>query len=167
MGRDKVPELGDGTVYADWKKRVAIWQLSTSIEAKKQAATLITYMTGKPEQAAIQLNVDELKKDTGVEALMKEMDKLFEPDTTQQVFNALDEFLGYRRPTNTSMEDYCREFTRMLRMAEQKSGKKPGELFDDGVLGYFLLKNSNLEASHITLVRATVTQLTFGLVRQL
>ena len=35
-------------------------------------------------------------------------------------------------------------------------------MFDDGVLGYFLLKNSNLEA--ITLIKAAVTKLTFGLV---
>ena len=92
------------------------------------------------------------------------MDKLFETVTTQQVFNVLDEFLGYIRPMNTSMGEYCREFTIMLRMAEQKSGSKPGPLFDEGVLGYFLLKNSYLETSHITVIRATVTQLTFGLV---
>ena len=162
MGEDKVPQLKDGTVYADWKKRVAVWEASTKTEPKKRAPTLITCMKGRPEQVAIQLDLTKLSTDTGVEHLMTELDALFLPDNTQQVFNALDQFLNYRRPAGTSMEDYTREFTRLQKIAEQKRQKEDtAALFHDGVLGYFLLKNSNLDDNSLRLIRATVQELTF------
>ena len=162
MGEDKVPQLKDGTVYADWKKRVAIWEASTSTDPKKRAPTLITCMKGRPEQVAIQLDIKKLCTETGVETLIKELDTLFQPDTTQQVFNALDEFLNYSRPAGTSIEDYVREFTRLQRIAEQKKKEDDATaLFHDGVLGYFLLKNSNLDDNSLRLIRATVQELSF------
>ena len=162
MGEDKVPQLKDGTIYADWKKRVAVWEASTKTEAARRAPTLITCMKGRPEQVAIQLDLTELKKDTGVVYLIQELDKLFLPDSTQQVFNALDQFLSYRRPTEASMEEYTREFTRLRKLAEQKKKKEDkADLFHDGVLGYFLLKHSNLDETSLRLIRATVKELTF------
>ena len=116
MGEDRVPQLKDGTVYADWKKRVAVWEASTKTEPKKRAPTLITCMKGRPEQVAIQLDLSKLSTDKGVEHLITELDALFLPDNTQQVFNALDQFLNYSRPAGTSMEDYTREFTRLQKI---------------------------------------------------
>ena len=162
MGEDKVPRLTDTTCYGDWKRRVTVWEVSTSADKGKRAATLITCMSGRPEQAAIQLKIDELKGDDGVKKLVAEMDKLFLPDNTQQVFNALDAFLEYKRPADLSMEDYCREFHYKKKLAEQMSDKT--DMFDDGVLGYFLLKNSGLDQNSMTLIRATVTKLELSLV---
>ena len=158
MGEDKVPKLTDKTIYAEWKRRVTVWQVSTSIPKQKQAATLITRMEGKPEQAAIQLDINDYTADDGVKKLVDELDKLFLPDSTQQVFNALDEFLEFKRPSDMAMEDFCREFHHKRKMAEQKSGNT--DMFNDGVLGYFMLKNSNLDSSSVTLIRATVSKLT-------
>ena len=120
-------------------------------------------MSGRPEQAAIQLKIEQLKGEDGVEKLIAAMDKLFLPyNYTQQVFNALDAFLEYKRPADLSMEDYCREFHYKKKMAEQMSNK--ADMFDDGVLGYFLLKNSGLDQNSMTLIRATVTKLELSLV---
>ena len=157
MVADRVPELGDHTVYSDWKRRVKIWTISTKTDKKKMAAVLICHMRGKPESAAIQLDIDQLTEDDGVDKLLKEMDKLYEPDSTQQIFNALDEFLHYKRPSEATMEEYCRDFSRKLKMLEQKSGKTG--LFDDGVLAYYLLQNSNLDSNSMVLIRATVSEL--------
>jgi hypothetical protein len=112
-------------------------------------------MEGKPEQAAIQPSINDYTADDGVEKLVDELDKLFLPDSTQQVFNALDEFLEFKRPSDMAMEDFCREFHHKRKMAEQKSGKT--EMFNDGVLGYFMLKNNNLDSSSATFIRATVS----------
>ena len=157
MVADRVPELKDGTVYSDWKRRVNIWKMATKIEKGKMAATLITHMKGRPEAAAIQLDITKLCDNDGVEKLIQEMDKLYEPDSTQQVFNSLDEFLQYKRPSGTTMEEYCREFTRKVKMLEQRSGKT--NMFDDGVLAYFLLQNSSLDKNSMMLIRATVSEL--------
>ena len=80
MGEDKVPKLTDKTIYAEWKRRVTVWQVSTSIPKQKQAATLITRMEGKPEQAAIQLDINDYTADDGVKKLVDELDKLFLPE---------------------------------------------------------------------------------------
>ena len=164
MPSDRVPELDDSTNYSDWKLRVNNWILYTKTEKSKQAATLIGHMRGRPERAAIQLDVKTLCKDEGVAELLKELDKLYLPDVTQQIFNSLDEFLQYRRPPNATMEEYCREFQRKYRMLEQTANQdnaeaEPKKMFDDGVLAYFLLQNSNLDETNKTLVRATVSKL--------
>jgi hypothetical protein len=70
MGEDKVLKLTDKTIYAEWKRRVTVWQVSTSIPKKKQAATQINRMEGKPEQAAIQLSINDYTADDGVEKLV-------------------------------------------------------------------------------------------------
>ena len=157
MVSDRVPELADDTVYSEWKSRVNIWKKATKLDKKQMAPTLITRMRGKPESVAIQLEIDPLCEEDGVEKLIKEMDKLYEPDSTQQAFNSLDEFLNYKRPSDTTMEEYCREFSRKLKMLELKTGKK--NMFEDGVLAYFLLQNSNLDQNSMMLIRATVVDL--------
>lgn len=157
MPSDRVPELDDSTNYSDWKLRVENWTYYTKTELKKQAHTLIGHMRGRPERAAIQMDVKALAKDTGVKELIAELDKLYLPDQTQQIFNSMDDFLQYRRPASATMEEYCREFQRKLRMLGQVAKKDP--MFDDGVLAYFLLQHSNLDETSRTLVRATVTKL--------
>ena len=156
MPSDRVPELDDSTNYADWKLRVENWTLYTKTEKSKQAAALIGHMRGRPERAAIQMNVKNFCKDDGVTDLLTELDKLYLPDETQQIFNTLDSFLQYRRPPSATMEEYCREFQRRNRRLEQITKKK---MFDDGVLAYFLLQNSNLDETNRKLVRATVSKL--------
>ena len=159
MGKDKVPVLNERINYDDWKRRVDWWQKATSVKPEARAATLIMNMSGKPEEVAIQLNETELSVDDGVKLLIAELDKLYEKDQTQSIFTAIDNFLSYRRPKDVSMEEYVREFNQKHKNLVQRRNK--GKIFEDGILAYFLLHHANLSDTQKTLIRATVTDLSY------
>ena len=76
MGNDQPPKLQDGSEYLRWKREVNIWTLGTSVVATKQAAICILRIEDlKARDYATRLNVDEIKKDTGLTYLLAEMDK--------------------------------------------------------------------------------------------
>ena len=160
MGRDKVPALGEKTNYDDWKKRVKWWQKATDTKPENQAATLIMHMSGKPEEIAIQLDVDGISVQNGVQLLLTELDKLYEKDATQSIFTAIDSFLSYRRPSETSMDEYVREFNQRYKSLVQRRNKGD-ELFEDGILAYFLLHQASLTEEQMILIRATVNDLSY------
>ena len=79
MGEDNdrtIPVLYDKTIYETWKKMVKIWQKGTNAKAGQQAPKLVMAMKGKARQVAIQLDVDELGAENGVNTLVAEMDTL-------------------------------------------------------------------------------------------
>lgn len=160
MGRDKVPVLDGKTIYSDWKKRVDWWQQATSVSPEARAATLIMHMSGKPEEVAIQLNSATLSVDGGVKLLIAELDKLYEKDQTQSIFTAIDSFITYRRPKDMSMEEYIREFSQRHKNLVQRRGKDV--IFEDGILAYFLLHHANLSETQKTLIRATISDLSYS-----
>ena len=160
MGGEKIPSLTDETNYSDWKKRVKIWQIGTATKKPQQAATLIGWMTGKPEEVAIQIDIEKISDVGGVDYLLLELDKLFEEDKTQSVFAAIDCFNSYRRPENSTMDEYIREFQQRYKTLVQIRGK--GELYEDGIIAFQLLHQSNLNSEQQRLIRATVSELSYA-----
>ena len=161
MTGEKIPKLQDGSSYADWKKRVKIWQMGTEIKKEHQAVKLVMNMSGKPDEVAIQIDPEKLGSEDGVKVLLEELDKLFEEDKTQSIFAAIDNFNSYRRGQNTSMDEYIREFQQRYKALMQARGKKDA-LYEDGILAYLLLHQANLDSEQQRLIRATIDNLTYA-----
>ena len=163
MGSDKVPVLDEKSNYSDWKRRVQWWKKVTTVKPEAGAAALIMHMSGKPEAVAIQLDVEELSKAGGIDVLIAELDKLYEKDQTQSVFTSIDSFMNYRRPKEVPMEEYVREFNhRYKNLVQKRSTGGTTAVFEDGVLAYFLLHHANLSDHQKTLIRATVSKLSYA-----
>lgn len=158
MGGEKIPKLEDGTNYSDWKKRVRLWEMGTDIKEEHRAVKLVMNMSGKPEEVAIQLDAEKLGAAGGVKVLLDELDKLYEEDKTQSVFQAIDHFNTYQRPSSLSIDEFIREFQQRYKTLCQLRGKDI--LYDDGILAYLLLKQANLDTEQQRLIRATITDLT-------
>ena len=161
MGGEKVPALKDGTSYSDWKKRVNIWRLGTDTKPEAQAIKLVMNMSGKPEEVAIQIAPEKLGSANGVRDLLAELDKLFEEDKTQSIFAAIDNFNSYRRPSDTSIDEYIREFQQRYKALIQARGANNNQLYEDGILAYLLLHQANLDSEQQRLIRATIVDLTY------
>jgi hypothetical protein len=163
---ERIPSLTDDSVYSQWKKEVNWWKFSTQVDKKKQAHTMVLAMNGKPRHIATQLDPDKLHSDTGLADLIAELDKHYLKDNTQSLFCAIDAFEKYTRPKGTSIDEYISEFTRLngivveSRSLSQAGGEKK-EVYEDGLLAYKLLQQSNLTIEEQRLVRATTTKLEF------
>ena len=160
-----IPALTDDTNYAEWKREVTFWTHSTTIEAKKQAHTLILAMKGKPRSVAIQMDPEKLAVDTGMKDLLVEMDKMFLQDETQCLIHAIQSFEQYKRPANLPISQYISEFSRLYgNVSTYKSTSETGTAaktcnctsYNDGVLAYKLLSQANLTSEKETLLKAIV-----------
>ena len=148
--------LKDGS-YLDWKHEVRIWQLGTTVDAKKQAARVILKLEGKAKAHACRLSIEELGKDGGLKYLLDELDKFFKKDETQQKFIAIEELEKYKR-SDESISEYIEEFERKYAVVNELLGK---EGYDDGIVAYRLLKQASLSDNEAQIIRATIQKLTY------
>ena len=148
-----IPVLDDRTDYNTWKKTVSIWMLGTNAKKSQQASKLIMNMRGKPQEVSINIPTETLGAEDGVVKLLAELDKLYEKDTTQSLFKAIDSFEGYRRDQADDIDEYVLEFQRRYKKLKQLRDDK--DLYDDAILAYRLLNQANLNEEQARLIRAT------------
>ena len=88
------------------------------------------------------------------------MIKIYKKDELSEKYNALESFETYKRPSSTSICDFLTEFDKRYNKT-----KSYGTVMSDDLLAYRLIKSANLPSSQEQLIRATVTELKFDLVR--
>ena len=72
----KVPlTLGDNIVYENWKKEIKIWQVFTDLPKKKQGPVIFLTLSGKAREAVLELDIEKLNYDSGVNNVLKRLDK--------------------------------------------------------------------------------------------
>lgn len=160
MGGGDPPVLKDGDSYSQYRRDILIWQLSTPLASTKQAARAILMMHGKVREHASRMEIDELKKENGLEILIGELDGYFKKDSTQELFLAIEKLEKYKRdPEKESIIQYIEEFIRLNdRVKELVTGD---HTYEDGILAYRLLSQASLSEQDTKLVRATVKTLSF------
>ena len=67
MSLGEIPVLDDSPDYSIWKNKVVIWQLGTAATKKQQASKLIMNMKGKPQEVSINMTLDVLGAEDGVD----------------------------------------------------------------------------------------------------
>ena len=151
------PALREDIPYESWKKEIQIWQRFTSLEKEKQALAIFLSLEGKARETVLEVEVDDLNKDDGVEKVLAKLDNLFLKDKLQLAYTSYDNFEKFRRPSDMSMADYVAEFERLYNKAKVYEMVLP-----EGILAYKFLNNANLSDTHDKLIRATMTDLTYN-----
>ena len=78
MSKQSPPRIGED--YGAWKKEIKIWELGTDVAVKKQAPTVIGVLGGDYKTVAIEMSLEDMVKDNGLELLIKHLDAVFEKD---------------------------------------------------------------------------------------
>ena len=151
------PALREDIPYESWKKEIQIWQRFTSLEKEKQALAIFLSLEGKARETELEVEVDDLNKDDGVEKVLAQLDNLFLKDKLQLAYTSYDNFEKFRRPSDMSMADYVAEFERLYNKSKVYEMVLP-----EGILAYKFLNNANLSDTHDKLIRATMTDLTYN-----
>ena len=84
------PELKDKSKYETWKKELSLWQIFTDLSKSKQAPAICLSLSGRAREAALEINIDKLHSDNGVQELITELDSLFLKDSEQRIYAAYD-----------------------------------------------------------------------------
>ncbi|CAB4011760.1 Hypothetical predicted protein [Paramuricea clavata] len=91
------PVFDEKKSWIDYKKEIKIWQALTDLPAKKQGPSLYLSLSGKAREAALEIDIEELKKDTGVQTILERLDKLYLQDTNQSAYIAYQNFESFKR----------------------------------------------------------------------
>ena len=150
------PVMRDDLTYKEWRADLEIWSDFTELDAVKQGGAVFLTLTGKAQQTVrASVSRDKLKAQDGLNAVLVCLDKLYLKDETSSSFAAFEDFVSYRRPSDTSIQDFLIEFNlKQSRCASHKL-KLP-----DGVLAYYLLKCANLSDEQANICKATCGSLT-------
>ena len=152
------PTLGDNaeTSYETWKKEIQIWQMYTSIEKTKQAPAIFLTLTGQSREAILEMDINVLNTDEGVEKLITKLDSLYLKDSQHSAYEAYDKFEKFSRPSSMLMNDYIIEFERLYNRLKNYKMTLP-----DGVLAYRFINSANISEQHKQLIRATLPDLDY------
>ena len=63
-------------------------------------------LTGKAREAALELEIEEIKHADGIKRILKWLDKLYLQDTNQSAYLAYQTFKKSKRPENMPMKEY-------------------------------------------------------------
>lgn len=151
------PTFDEGKPYESWKNEIAIWTRVTELEKKKQALAVALALSGRARETAMEIPVDDLNKDTGMNTLLTKLDDLFLKEEKDQVYEAYSSFDRIMKDSSVSMTDYIIDFKqRYSRMRKYKM-----EL-PDAVLAFKLLDTACLEVKDRQLALTACTDLDFA-----
>ena len=150
------PALSKCVSYETWLKEIKIWQKFTNLAKGKQGPAIFLTLEGRAREAVLELDVDIISDDTGVENILKHLNKLYLKDKTQSAYEAYEKFEKFKRPSDMSMTDFINEFERL-----KSKTKQYGTEMSTDILAYRLLKSANLSESHEQLAKATISDLTY------
>ena len=94
-----IPKLGNS--YLMFKKEVSLWSVTTTVDKKRQAGTIIFSLPDKAKAEALEIPLSELqdgrtyeengenKTMSGIECLLGVLDKIYLEDTLKRSSNAM------------------------------------------------------------------------------
>ena len=97
----------------------------------------------------------------GVSKIIKRLNKIYRKGELSQKYNALEAFQTYKRKGSTSMGDFLTEFEKHLHKT-----RTYGTTMSDDLLAYHLFKVAKLTMRDKQLVKATITELNYKIVKR-
>ena len=157
------PEFIESMSWTDYKKEIEIWQALATLTAEKQGSCLYLSLKSKARKAALELDIDNIKGENGVQLILERLDALYLEGNIQIAYLAYQTFEIFQRPENMTMKNYLVKFEHLYTKIKDHKMELP-----DGVLAYRVLNSANLSNEQMTLCRATMMDLKYPeMVKQL
>ena len=138
--------------YERYKIELMAWKEITDIKAVKQGIMIALSLpeddeTGIRERVFDEMDIGDLKKETGLELLIAYMDKHLGKDDLADSLEKYEEFEEYKRESGQSMTEYITKF-------DQRYNKilKLKMTLPSAILAFIIMKKANLSKSERMLV---------------
>ena len=137
-----------------------IWRMYTDLPKPRQRPALILSLEGEAQNAALHFDEKEIAKDDEIHTIIKRLDHSYLKDSTVTKYKAFEAFEAFRRPAKMTILEILNEFEKRF----YKTKSYDTTLSDD-TLAYRLIKAANLSSQHEELIKATITDLKYDLVK--
>ena len=154
------PSLSKCKTYEDWLKLIKIWCRFTDLPKNRQGSALVLSLENEALDAVLELDDEDIGKDNGVDVIIDRLNKLFKKDSTITKYQTLEAFETFKRPSTMSIQAFLNEFDKRLFKT-----KSFGTEMSDDILAYRLLKAANLSNHHEELIKATIPDLKYDLMK--
>ena len=154
------PILKNCKSYNDWLKLLDIWCTFTSLEPEKQGPAIVLSLEEEAQEAVLELSTSVITQKDGVKKIITKLDSIYKKDELTQKYNDLESFENYKRVSNTTMREFLTEFEK-----RHSKVKSYGTGMTDDLLAFRLLKSANLTSRDEQLVKATISELKYDLVK--
>ena len=98
--------------------------------------------------------------ENGVDAVINRLERICKKNETLENYMELENFETFKRPENMKMSDYLNKFEQLY-----KKMKSYRTQMSENILAYQLLKYANLPELHEQMVKKTITNLKFNLMK--
>ena len=122
-----------------------------------QRQSKVQTLSGKARETVLELDIEKLNDDSGVDNVLKRLDKLFLQDSNQPAYMAYDKFEKFQRSPDMDIKEYINQFESQYNKIRVHNMELP-----DGVLAYMVLKSANISQEHEQLARATITEFSYS-----
>ena len=110
--------------------------------------------------AVLEIDESDISKENGVDFIIERLNRLFKKDSTVIKYQTFKAFMTFKRPSNMSIQPYLNEFDKRLFKTESY-----GTVISDDILAYRLLKSANLSSYHEELVKATIPDFQYDIMK--
>ena len=150
------PVLSPDSCYEEWKKKLQLWSLVTPLKANQQGPAVYLTLTGIAEKAVVNLKIDNLKTDNGLQLIIDKLDLAFLGDANARTFLAFKRFAEYKRQSGATITDFLVEYEMLYSKLAEFQITLP-----EGVQAYFLLCAANVSEEKESLIRTTCGDFTY------
>ena len=160
-GNNKTPpSLSKAKNYQDWLKLIKIWRKFTDLPKPKQGPAIVLSLENEALDAVLEIDEGDISGDHGVDIIIERLDRIYKKDETLENYRALEAFETFKRPNDMNICAYLNHFEKLYNKI-----KTYGTQMSDNLLAYRLLKSANLPELHEQMVKGTITDLKYDLMK--
>ena len=111
------PSLKDGASFEKWEKALKIWQVVTELPAEKQGSAVVLVLTGKAQEAVLEMDINEIKDKNGVDKILSTLGKIYKKDTVDMAYEKFEQFIHFKREPSMDINTFITEFERRYSQA--------------------------------------------------
>lgn len=90
--------------------KFSLWTRVTELDNDKQALAVILSLSGRVRETGMEIPVDDLNKDTGMNTLLAKLDNLFLKEEKDRAYDTYSSFDRVTRDSSMTMADYIIDF---------------------------------------------------------
>ena len=155
------PSLSKAKNYQDWLKLIKIWRKFSDLPKEKQGPAIVLSLENEALDAVLELEEETISAENGVDTIIAKLDRIYKKDETLENYMALEAFETFKRTENMKISDYLNQFEKLFNKT-----KSYGTQMSENVLAYRLLKSANLPELHEQMVKGTITDLKYDLMKE-
>ena len=91
------PSLNKDITYSNWKKELRIWEAFTNLKDEKKGPAIFLALNGQAREAALEIPVEELTAETGINKLLEVLDELYLKDEVSLAYETYEAFEKFIR----------------------------------------------------------------------